>query len=184
MTDTLAARYDPRTVRLHWITAVLVVLLWGSAQIIDWFPKGAPRINAQGVHMTLGVTLAIVLAMRITWRLTQGTRLPQVGSPAMAMAATFAHRLLYVLLVVEILLGLTNAWVRGQSVFNLFAIPAFSPGDRALVKQVNGYHDWVANTILVVAGLHALAGLAHHYWMKDDVLRRMAWRRQRQGKSS
>ena len=37
--------------------------------------------------------------------------------------------------------------------------------------------ELVANTILVVAGVHALAGLAHHYLWKDDTLRRMAWRR-------
>ena len=28
--------YDPRTIRLHWITAALVTVLWGIAQIIDW----------------------------------------------------------------------------------------------------------------------------------------------------
>jgi len=37
--------------------------------------------------------------------------------------------------------------------------------------------ELVANTILVVAGVHALAGLAHHYLWKDDTLWRMAWRR-------
>jgi cytochrome b561 len=30
---------------------------------------------------------------------------------------------------------------------------------------------------LIVAGLHALAALAHHYFMRDGVLRRMLPRR-------
>jgi cytochrome b561 len=177
MTDTLSARYDSRTITLHWVTVVLVVALWGSAQVIDWFPKGAPRINAQGVHMLLGVILAVVLAWRLSWRLLGGTHLAPIGHPALAFAATWVHRLLYALLVAEVLLGFTNAWVRGSSIFNLFSIPSFAPGDRALVRQVNGYHEIVANTILVVAGLHALAGIAHHVLLKDDTLRRMLRRR-------
>jgi cytochrome b561 len=30
-----------------------------------------------------------------------------------------------------------------------------------------------ANSTLIVAGLHAAAGLFHHFVLKDDVLRRM-----------
>jgi cytochrome b561 len=83
------------------------------------------------------------------------------------------HRLPYVLLVIEVLLGVTNAWARGVSRFIVLTIPSFAPGDRALVRRINGVHELVANTILVVAGLHALAALVHHYVWKDDVLRRM-----------
>ena len=31
----------------------------------------------------------------------------------------------------------------------------------------------IADIILIVAGLHALAALAHHYVLRDNVLRRM-----------
>jgi cytochrome b561 len=36
--------YDRRTIQLHWVTAALVGLLWASAQVIDFFPKGAAGI--------------------------------------------------------------------------------------------------------------------------------------------
>ena len=64
-----------------------------------------------------------------------------------------------------------RAW--GDSMFNLFSIPSFAPRDRALRRQINGCHELVANTILVLAGIRALAALAHHYVWKDEVLRRM-----------
>jgi cytochrome b561 len=175
-TGTLS-RYDARTILLHWVTAVLVILSWVTAQVIDLFPRGAPRVNAMSVHITLGVVLALVLAYRLTWRTLYGARVAPLGHPALAAVATWVHRLLYVLLVIEVLLGFANAWARGASLFNLFAIPSFAPGDRALIRRINGIHELVANTILVVAGLHALAALVHYYVWKDEVLRRMLPRR-------
>jgi cytochrome b561 len=172
-----AARYDRTTIVLHWVTAVLVVVLWLSAQVIDVFPRGAPRNNMRSVHMLLGVTLGAVLVWRVGWRLLAGARLPAVGHPLLARVASATHIVLYALLVAEVVFGLCNAWVRGDSVFNLFSIPSFAPGDRALAKQINGVHDWVANTILIVAALHAVGGLVHHYVWKDEVLRRMLPRR-------
>ena len=166
-------RYDPRTIALHWATAGLVIALWLLAQVIDWFPAGPARIDCRSVHIVLGIILAIVLVRLIVWRRLAGNHLPSAGPPALARLASIVQVLLYVLLVVEVLLGLANVWVRGDSIFNLFAIPSFAPGDRALRRQINGYHQVVANTILVLAGFHAMAALLHHYYWKDEVLRRM-----------
>lgn len=166
-------RYDKRTIVLHWSTAVLVVVLWLSAQVIDWFPQGPSRVNMRSVHISMGVLLAGVLAYRIVWRRFAGARLPRVERPALARFATPIHLVLYALLLTEVLLGFVNVWVRGESIYNLFAIPSFAPGDRALRREINGYHEFVANTILIVAGLHAIAALAHHYLWRDGVLRRM-----------
>jgi len=166
-------RYDARTVVLHWATAVLVVALWLSAQVIDAFPQGPARTNMRSAHVTLGVALAVLIVYWIAWRRLMGARLPGLGHPVLARAASAVHVALYALIVIEVALGVTNVWVRGDSIFNLFTIPSFAPGDRALRRQINGYHELVANTILVVAGLHAAAGLAHHYVWKDAVLRRM-----------
>jgi cytochrome b561 len=68
----LATCYDNRTIILHWVTALLVAEQWLGAQIIDWFPKGAPRVDARSVHITCGILLAAVLVGRIIGRLTWG----------------------------------------------------------------------------------------------------------------
>jgi cytochrome b561 len=39
---------------------------------------------------------------------------------------------------------------------------------------IGGYHALAANTVLILAGLHAVVALSHHYIMRDDVLARMA----------
>ena len=173
MTFTDLKSYDRHTIVLHWLTAALVLLLWGSAQIIDYFAKGAPRWNMLGVHMTLGLILAVVLLRRVFWRLTAGTQLAPADKGWLGRLALSTHFLLYGLLIAQVLLGLANAWVRGDHVYTWFVIPAFSPLDRPLRQTVGDLHGMVADAILIIAGLHALAGLYHHYIVRDGVLRRM-----------
>ena len=49
-------------------------------------------------------------------------------------------------------------------------MPTLIPIDREQRRAIGGLHDTVAWTIIVLAGCHALAGLAHHYWLKDGIL--------------
>lgn len=175
MTPTFlrTSRYDRRTIALHWLTAALVISLWMLGQTIDWFPKGSPRAIARSSHIALGVGLAFVLIRRIWWRLADGVRMVPAASSALDRIATLTHKLLYLLLVGTVLLGIANAWVRGDTLFMLLKIPAFDPGNTALRASVEELHAWSANILLIVTGLHAAAALLHHFVLKDDILRRM-----------
>jgi cytochrome b561 len=168
-----ALRYDSKTMYLHWVTAALVILLWGLGQTIDWFPRGVPRVAARSTHIVAGTLLAIVLIQRIWWRITSGSRLPAEGTKLIRQASTLVHWALYVSVLATVALGFANAWVRGDNIFNLFSIPAFDPGNKALRHTVEDLHGLAANTVIILAGLHAAAALVHHYVWKDNVLRRM-----------
>jgi cytochrome b561 len=168
----IGLRYDRGSIVLHWLTAALVGLLWVLGQTVDWFPKGEPRIAARSLHIVLGISLALVLAWRIGWRLRAGITLPPVaGWPG--KVAALMHKALYLLLIVTLSLGVANAWVRGDTIFDLFTIPAFDPGNKSLRETVEDWHGLAANILLFAALLHAAAGLLHHYLFNDDVLQRM-----------
>ena len=168
-----ATAYDLTTIRLHWITAALVAVLWCLGETIDWFGQGMPRIAARGTHITLGAALGLILCYRLWWRAGAGRRLPAAGSGLAQQLSTVVHYLLYIALVAVVVLGLANTWVRGDNIFNLFAIPAFDPGNKALRQQIGELHSLGANVLLIVAGFHASAALIHHFFLKDAVLRRM-----------
>jgi cytochrome b561 len=87
--------------------------------------------------------------------------------------ARATHWLLYVLLAIAVGLGAANVWVRGDSILNLLRVPPYDPGNRALMHLVGGWHALAANTLLIVAGVHAAAALFHHYVLRDATLRRM-----------
>src|ERR1700688_1664555 len=121
--------YDRRTIQLHWVTAALVGLLWASAQVIDFFPKGAPKIAVRSVHIVLGVVLGVILLARIVWRNRSARRLPRANDGVLGHAARIVHWALYAGLAAVILLGFSNACARGDSIFSLFSIAKLYAGN-------------------------------------------------------
>lgn len=170
---TQGLRHAPTTITLHWLTAVLVVLLWTIGQTIDFAPRGPLRVDYRSLHMVLGITLGVVLIIRLAWRATRGGMLPALDQGLLLTIARATHWLLYALMLVTVGLGVTNAWASGVSIFNLVSVPQLVPGDRALMHQINEWHALAANAVLIVAGLHSAAALFHHIVLRDATLRRM-----------
>jgi cytochrome b561 len=167
MTDE--PRYDAKTMALHWLTAALVLGLWGLAQVIDFFPSGTPRVVARSTHILLGCVLVGVLGVRLAWRMSGGRQLPPLESGLMERASNAVHYALYALVAATLLLGLANTWIRGDNIFNLFRLPGYKPWR----EMVEDWHGTAANLVLILAGLHAAAALGHHFVLRDGVLRRM-----------
>jgi cytochrome b561 len=168
------ARYDIVTIWLHWLTAGLVIALWLEAQIIDIFGRGGTaEVYMRSLHITLGVTFALVLAFRVLWRLTGARRPKFAENDVLERIAHATHYALYILAGLVVVTGLLTVWMQGDSIWNLFTVPAYDPGNPTLGRWMRGWHGVAANTILIVAGLHAAAALFHHYLLGDDVLRRM-----------
>ena len=168
-------RYDGATMALHWLTAFLVIALFALAQTWPFLERGSDeRHFLQWTHMSLGVTLAAVIVLRAAWRVTGGDHLPPPYGGVLGLAAKLSHWGLYLLLLAQIVLGFLFAWVGGPiDVFGLFHVPVLIDVGRANVRTVAEIHETVAWIIIVLAGLHALAALVHHYGWRDGVLRRM-----------
>ncbi|WP_158803934.1 cytochrome b [Acidisoma sp. L85] len=170
-----AVRYDGFTVALHWATAALVISLFALAEIWGFVPHGTPlRRGMQSLHISLGVLLTMIFVARLAWRLSHGRRLPRFLSRPEHLTATMMHLLLYALLTVQIALGLLFAGSgRVLKIFWLVPISPLLSLDRATRTTVIHLHDYVAWSIIGLAGMHALAALSHHYIRGNGVLRRM-----------
>lgn len=173
MESQTPVHYDLRSIRLHWFTALLVILLWCLGETIDWFPRGTARVTVRSLHISLGALLGAVIAYRIWWRSTGGLRLPPAEAGMLQSLVTAVHVLLYVGVVAAVAFGIANVWVRGDSIFGLFTVPKFDPANKPLRETVEELHEVAANAVIVLAAVHAGAALVHHYLWKDQVLRRM-----------
>lgn len=169
-------RYDRLTQWFHWLTAATVIFLFASAHIWENLAKGTDlRRGLQSVHISLGIALAVLIVLRIVWRVFVGTHLPAHGSPATRLLARLGHLALYGLLLAQIALGFMFRWAQGErfEFFGLFAIPSPLATDHDFAHVLGGLHDKVAWVIIILAGLHACAALIHHAVLKDPTLRRM-----------
>ena len=163
--------YDRTTISLHWLTATSVAVLWIIGQTADWIPDGPVNTDVWSVHVVLGILLIAIVAYRIFWRATGGRRLPPADSGALNVVANGTHYAMYLVLAVVLALGVTNAFVRGYNLFDLFSLPQI--GDRESRHAITEWHGLAANILLGMAAIHAIAALIHHYVWRDGLLNRM-----------
>lgn len=176
MSASLTTRYDRVSIVLHWVIGLGIVLLAGTELFRQEFPKGHfIRDGLKPVHMPLGTILFALILARLAWRLF-AARVPSDHSTGRnALAAKAIHLALYGLMVGAPLLGLVYTFGSGKVVdFGAFQL-ALPLKDLlgGVAKGARGAHEVMGISILVLAGLHAVAALGHHYLLRDDVLARM-----------
>lgn len=167
--------YDNVAVALHWLTALLVVLQFGTAITWDYFSHDTSEAM-QSVHISLGVLLTVVIVARIVWRWLPGHQVSSTEVGWVRVVSKGVHYLLYALLVAQAALGFAFRWAQGHSVefFGLFGIPGpYGQLEKATRHTLHGLHEKIGWAIVIIAAGHAAAALYHHYVVKDRVLKRM-----------
>jgi len=166
-------RYSSIAQALHWVTAILVLVAFiygpgGSEQRVYSPAKDFDR----QLHETLGMCVFLLAALRVLWRAFD-TRPETPPMPRwMRIAARSAHAALYVLLFALPLTAITGAWLEGHPLTFLWGveIPPLLALSHATGAQIATLHTWLGDAIMWLAGVHALAALAHHFFLGDGVL--------------
>jgi cytochrome b561 len=117
----------------------------------------------------------MLAALRIVWRMV-GTRPEPPQLPRwMDFSAKVVQMTLYVLLFAVPLTAIAGAWLEGHELTLLAGtrIPPFISESHALGMEIASIHTWLGDTIIWIAGLHAVAGLYHHFFLRDGVLKSM-----------
>lgn len=170
------ARYGAAAQVLHWATAVLVLLAFiygpgGSEQRVY-----APvRDFDRQLHESLGFSVLALVAIRLAWRMVDKRPDPPQAERWMRIAAKVVQIALYALLFAVPLTAIIGAWLEGHPVTLLagIEIPPMVRRSHDMGAIIASIHTWLGDAILWVAGLHALAGLYHHFVLKDEVLESM-----------
>jgi cytochrome b561 len=169
------ARYDRVAKTLHWVIALLAFTLLTIGKVFEVDAEEAPRLF--GWHTALGLTVLVLMLVRLGWRLTHAMpRAPATTPRWQAVAARMTHLVFYALLIALPVSGWLVASAEGEalSYFGWFAVPHLPvPGGEASEDLLEEVHEILGNVLLALAALHVLAGLKHHFVDRDDVLRRM-----------
>jgi len=151
--------YSKSQIILHWLIVVLVffqfILNDGIVKIWQDRMSGAienvPSINP---HALAGILIFILMGWRLWLRIKRGVpALPESESAASKFVANATHILLYVFILGMPISG-AAAWFFGLE----------------LSAQV---HATAKFALIPLIALHLLAALAHHFWFKTNVLKRM-----------
>jgi cytochrome b561 len=162
---------------MHWITVGLVILAWFLGEFDDTFPKGAARAASLFVHNSAGLAVIAILVLRVFWRLANPP--PPLEHTILGIwldrVARLTHYALYALLIAAPISGIVLQFARGDAlpIFGLTEMASPWAANRAFARNVKEVHELMANALVIVAALHALAALIHHWVLRDRTLVRM-----------
>jgi cytochrome b561 len=127
-------------------------------------------------HKSFGMTVLMLAVLRVIWRLANPPpALPDHMTSIERRLARATHVAFYVLLFAMPITGWLMSSAKNYSVswFHLFTWPNLLAPNETAFAVLKTTHDYLSDVLLAVVILHVLAALKHHFWNKDDVLRRM-----------
>ena len=168
--------YTPVARILHWVIAVLVVVMIVVGVTISNTDDGPGKTVVYNLHKSTGIVLLPLVLFRLFYRLSHPppplpADLPQIQQ----MAAHANHWALYALLIVQPIVGwiATSAYPAPIPIYGLFEMPRIWPEDRAFSERMFTVHAFIGGILAVLIIVHVAAALYHHFVRRDAVLLRM-----------
>lgn len=165
-------RFGAITRALHWLMAAGILGTSVLGIVILRLTPSLSNIWLYGLHKTIGIVLLTAVLLRILWHWTSPTPDPmQSHGAARARLARWAHRAMYLLMLIVPLIGWAGSAATGIDVviFGRWTLPPLVPPSVAAAKGLMALHHWLAITLLALVGLHVAGALSR----RDGTLRRM-----------
>jgi cytochrome b561 len=173
MTDRL--QYGTTAKVLHWLVVALLLAQYLIGWLMPDIHRGMKPGDAMTYHISVGIVILLLILARLAWRLTHPVAPESSLLPWQRMSSEALHWLLYLLVLATTISGWLFASFRGWSVsfFYLVPLPMLASDNAAAGKAIDGWHQAMEWTLLVVIGIHVAAALAHIFIYRDRIMQRM-----------
>ena len=159
---------------LHWLIVALLLVQY----LIGWLmpdvhagPPGQPMT----FHISFGIVILVLIVLRFGWRLTHPVA-PETSLPRwQRLTSEAVHWLLYALVLATAITGWLFASFRGWSMsfFYLAPMPMFGSDNAEAGKVIDGLHQAMEWSLLVMIGAHVAVALVHLFIYRDRIMQRM-----------
>lgn len=169
----LSAKYTKTARILHWVMAlpIIALLLFGEHTMGSHNARFLPSL-----HASTGVVVLLLVGFRLFWRWKHRPPPPTGLSKTEKTAARLAHFALYAAML---FIPLTGWLAYTEHVRRSMGTrPASWFGWRIPLLPDLGInwhmiHNWGGKLVLALIAIHVAAAFKHHYYDKDDTLKRM-----------
>ena len=170
-------RYTRTAMTLHWLIALSIVVAFLLGLIMSDMPGlTMTKLKYFSWHKWLGITIFMLAVARVLWRATHPAP-PQLASLPIwqRLAASWTHRLLYLLILVIPLTGYFYSLAAGVQVvyLGLIPLPVLIAKNPALAEILKNAHTVLNFSMAGLVALHILGALKHQFIDRDGTLARM-----------
>lgn len=177
MTVPTAEKYDFFRILLHWLTALLVIVLFISGIWMVGLTYYSPWYQlAPWWHKGIGVTTFCLVLFRFLMRCFQTAPSPLSTVKRWQQQLSKGVQTLMDMLVAALMVtGYLIVTAKGQAlnVFDLVFIPAVVVDSGNLEDKAGLIHCYLAYGLIVLACGHMFMALKHHFIDRDNTLLRM-----------
>ena len=169
-------RFGTLSISLHWLMLILIAAVYACIELKGNFPKGSDiREGLKQWHFMLGLAVFALVWLRLLARSLSPTPAIVPALPAwQAIPSKLMHLALYALMIGAPLAGWLILSAAGKPIpFFGLELPALVNKDPDLAGTIREWHELAGSAGYWLIGLHAAAGLFHHYWVQDNTLTRM-----------
>lgn len=175
-------RWHPALVVLHWLTLALIAAQYGLARLMgDESRDLVGRFVLYQWHKSIGLTVALFVMVRLGLRLAIPDPEPVPGSAWLRRAARAVHAALYLCLIALPVTGLLLVSAAPIQIptlyFGWFSVPHPIGPDKATYELMRRLHELVFDSLVALGLVHLGAALLHQFIWRDQLLRRMWFRR-------
>ena len=173
-----AERYGLPARVLHWLVALAIPFQIYLGWAAEFASTRETEFSLIRFHYQVGVTLAALMVLRLTWRKAVGAPAPPVGEPAWRhRLASLTHWTLYGLLFLLPASGYVIwVWMEApMDVFGLFDLPRLftPPAEDETGRAIAWYvHYWTGWTLIGLVCLHVGAAIWHEFVRRDRLISR------------
>ncbi len=153
---------------LHWISALLLLLLWPLGVLMTRVGDGSTKTLLYQAHVGIGLVVLVLTAARLVWKLVSKYPDPPQGlSRLNQLLFSTIHTLLYVVIVLMVGSGVSMLLLSGMELWPWAVIPV-----QIADVPPRTLHSVMSRGFLVLLFLH-VGGILRYQMSKGDTMARM-----------
>ena len=158
----------------HWFTFIALIIQIPFGFYLVGLEFSDRRIDLENIHILIGITIFYFVLLRLIWKLFNPSPKSEHNFfKGQNLIAKTNHLLLYISIFAITISGVLKKLYMGEKLnFFIFQF-AFKESNFRLADSFYVVHIYANYLLIALVGLHILATVAHHFFFKDKILKKM-----------
>lgn len=167
--------YGYLTKIFHWGMFLVFLAMFMIAYVMINIPRSDFMFSLYDLHKATGILLFCLAIFRLTWRAINPQPVLAHPLPTWQIVLVKGNIIsLYIVMFLMPVTGFLTSTMGGHpiSIYHLYVIAPLAD-DKATSLFFSEAHEYLSYFFIFIFSLHVLGSLYHHYFIKDDTLKRM-----------